>query len=794
MNALSNSDTEFVARETEIPGLKLLMDPGRVAQIWCKDHQGIDPASASIKYIRYKPGRRCIVVYHLVTCRGDVQIVATAYDRQGWNKHLRTFDDSTCDTNPLAADQFAKLWISVAQFPRDRKLRALESLRRSETAKNTLERLLKEEADDRVFRMQCVGYKPGKRAVFDVQMSGGRRFAVKLFDSQSFEPSRYLTQAWSNVGKELHDLGVAMPELIRVNSKQRILVTRWLAGNTLACEMASQQSCPKSMRDAGRALRIMHDTKVKHLLGNRGRGETKTLRHLAADIGLLVPSLKRTADSLAKELETRLVKTPSIELPIHGDFYAKQVCIDEGVTGIIDFDQSQIGDPIRDVGNFIAKLVFSSYRGDFPTDRLTEFEQQFIDGYCGKSQNRDLATLDLNVAAGLFKCVTHPFRCGMANWHDHLANIMELAADRISRLPKLRSLRSQNHASCFPDSNCRLDLLRDVPEAWMANALIPERARQNILQHIPSLAQYGRRLDVDDIVILRCKPKRRCLIRYDLRIDQSQSPNQKLSILGKLRFKGVDRHGYLVQQQLFERGLNQWNPHGVSVPETLGIAADSRMWFQKIVPGKSLEQLITHDDEGLFESAVDRIAHSLLMLHRTPVSIPAKNYTVADEVESLASRLRFVAREQPRHSDVIEELIARAIGLECQLALEPCGPIHRDFHPAQVLVTSDRLNLLDFDLYCHGPIMLDAGNFLAHLWELGIRNPHQAARWEQAADRFGSVYCRISCSSQQNLERWAWLAFARHIWISTQIPDRSGVTEELIGAVVRRAADCLPAA
>ena len=57
--------------------------------------------------------------------------------------------------------------------------------------------------------------------------------------------------------------------------------------------------------------------------------------------------------------------------------------------------------------------------------------------------------------------------------------------------------------------------------------------------------------------------------------------------------------------------------------------------------------------------------------------------------------------------------------------IPPAEPVttHRDLHDGQLLLTSEGLALLDFDLMCRAEPELDAANFLAHLALRGLQRP-----------------------------------------------------------------------
>jgi aminoglycoside phosphotransferase (APT) family kinase protein len=97
-----------------------------------------------------------------------------------------------------------------------------------------------------------------------------------------------------------------------------------------------------------------------------------------------------------------------------------------------------------------------------------------------------------------------------------------------------------------------------------------------------------------------------------------------------------------------------------------------------------------------------------------------------------------------------------------------------------VIVDGERLWLLDFDLYCAGDPALDAGNFVAHLTEQGIRYPDDANALERAVSAFEERFAELSGERTRRRARvYAVLSLARHVSLSLEIPGRAAFAEKV---------------
>jgi thiamine kinase-like enzyme len=109
-----------------------------------------------------------------------------------------------------------------------------------------------------------------------------------------------------------------------------------------------------------------------------------------------------------------------------------------------------------------------------------------------------------------------------------------------------------------------------------------------------------------------------------------------------------------------------------------------------------------------------------------------------------------------------------------------CG-IHRDFYPAQVIVRKGQLYLIDFDLYCQGDPALDVGNFIGHVTEESLRTCGQASALQDREEAMEKRFIELCGEAiRPSVRAYTTLTLARHIYLSTQFPERSAFTESLL--------------
>ncbi len=323
----------------------------------------------------------------------------------------------------------------------------------------------------------------------------------------------------------------------------------------------------------------------------------------------------------------------------------------------------------------------------------------------------------------------------------------------------------------------------DPEMPFLPEALDPAAAGGCLTRRVAHLAGEKGRIRVLAARLVRHKKGRRCLIEYDLRVQRPGASSEDLTLLGKVRAKGTDRASVFLLQELRRSGFGEEAEDGISVPEAVGVVPEFRMWLQRKAPGVPATTLLA--ERGGVRLA-GRIAEAIHKLHCAGIA-PSRRHSMQDELRILRERIESVARANPRWSARLGRILAACARLAASVPDPvPCG-IHRDFYPDQVLVDGDRLSIVDFDLFCMGDPALDAGNFAAHLTEQALRTLGGADALAYREQALEERFLQLAGGRYRvGVRAYAHLTLARHIWISTQIPERNTCTEPLLAMVEQR--------
>jgi aminoglycoside phosphotransferase (APT) family kinase protein len=309
--------------------------------------------------------------------------------------------------------------------------------------------------------------------------------------------------------------------------------------------------------------------------------------------------------------------------------------------------------------------------------------------------------------------------------------------------------------------------------SFLGNALDPHQADRQLNCHLPGLTRDNGRVRLCAIRVTRYKPGRRCLIEYDVEFGQ----RTRQTLVGKARANGRGASSYDLAKVLWDSGFASDSEDGITVPEPVGIIPEFQMWFQRKVPGVASTHLLA-DGDGV--RLARRIAEAIHKLHRADVRAHCR-HTMADELRILHGRLSLVAETQPQWAERLARLLVFCDRLGASAPVpSPCG-IHRDFYADHVIVDGPRLYLLDFDLYCEGDPALDVGNFLGHLAEQSLRALGDPNALSDRAEALEERFLELSGErTRAAIRAYATLTLVRHIYVSTQFPERRRFTERLL--------------
>ncbi len=224
------------------------------------------------------------------------------------------------------------------------------------------------------------------------------------------------------------------------------------------------------------------------------------------------------------------------------------------------------------------------------------------------------------------------------------------------------------------------------------------------------------------VQVVRYKPGRKCLLRYDLTWGEGDHAQLPAVVWARVARHSKFERSRNVLPRLHAAAVEI----GLDLPKPFGVASDLAMEFFGHVPGVALFASVERDD---YPALSRRVGHGLRRFHALPVEV--------DEVFDVSAQMKRLAENSVEFAWLLPAEAARIAGLEREIArrLRAAAPsplrlIHRDFHGDNLLVSDDgRLALLDFEDCAMGEPADDVGSNWAQLtWHV-----HKARRDRGAA-------------------------------------------------------------
>ena len=360
---------------------------------------GVDPHRIRIRQFAHSLGRVALASYELE-----------------WS------DDEYIPSQLLAVRVECDRPVELFRYPEDHRLPGLSEVARPETALKLLNKhVLAVRA--RSAGVELVRYRPTSRAVLRHRV-GRVRFYARVMRQEAVAPLLSTHELVSRTGFVVPRLAgywdeggvVWFSEIPGKNLRQRIQSGR-MPDPTLPFD--GLQSLWNSS-DLPQGVRPFN-------LGGAYRRARRSISHNVRDSSTARRGLKD-----ATKILDPFVRSWRPTGTAHNDFYDDQMLVlRDGTIALVDFEEAGPGDPLLDVGNFLAHLRWTSRLGrKRRRDGSGAFYQRFRDAALERFRwsERDLA---LREAVCLFRICTNTIRRPQGDWHSRLQTGLSLVNETL---------------------------------------------------------------------------------------------------------------------------------------------------------------------------------------------------------------------------------------------------------------------------------------------------------------------------------------------------------------------------
>lgn len=258
-------------------------------------------------------------------------------------------------------------------------------------------------------------------------------------------------------------------------------------------------------------------------------------------------------------------------------------------------------------------------------------------------------------------------------------------------------------------------------------------------------AIYAAPVTVTEIAIVRHKPGRRCILRYELRLGP---PMRQRSERLYAKTFASDRGPRVYETIRAIAAARACGPN-VRLPDPIGYLPSLKLLLQREAPGEPLVPALLGGDQQL----ASQVAGAVYALHTSRLELP-RRHGIGEELSPLAGRVERLSAASPALAGIAQRCLALAQDGAQVAKPWRWRPIHRDFYHDQVLLGEHGLSMLDFDDAKMSEPAVDVANFLAHLRLLSLQQTGTVGALSGVADAFEGRYRRLDTDLDPALTRF----------------------------------------
>lgn len=406
------STADLVRRDSRIPGLAVTLDPERLLTCLQTQMDISRVESINLNYLRYKPGMNCLARYEIHADGLAISAYAKAHGQDVRIKVDKSRDrpviDGMLGPGRIVLDDQQ---IIFSTFPNDAKLTNLQCLGDTNYRQRLFNRVFGVESDWAASTLdEALNYKPERRFVVRLRRPDGEFATAKFYTRSGYAKAHTISR---KLNKGLHGF---CPKTLGRSKKYTVVAYRWQPGTTLRQLGTCGKLSNADLEATAGALARFHATSGDGLASPETGAQLEHLGALADQLGIILPHLAKRTKSVAQSLSQWLGGQVPVRQPIHGDFYDKQAIVNDGKVTLIDLDAAGLGNPIMDLGCYVAHLERQVGNHSMSASEAEAQKDTLIGAYENLTGSVCTDQLDHYIALGLFALIHHPFRDWSPDW------------------------------------------------------------------------------------------------------------------------------------------------------------------------------------------------------------------------------------------------------------------------------------------------------------------------------------------------------------------------------------------
>ena len=413
--------SDLLRRDRSIPGLGVILDPVQLLECLRSQLDISKVDEIKLDYLRYKPSMNCLARYALKTHGSTICAYAKAHGQDAGSKVEKSRDRPAISSalgpgRIILKDQ----QIIFSTFPNDAKLFNLQCLSDTTYRKRLFTRVFGADSQWREsVPSETLNYKPERRYVTRLKRPDGQESLAKFYTNSGYIKA-------NTISRKLNHIRFSYcPATLGRSTKYNVVAYQWQPGTTLRqLNICGELSSSDLIATAG-SLAEFHASACGGLENPDPGVQAGRLDALAVQLGVLLPQLGERAKSAAQKLASWLDEQTVVRQPVHGDFYDKQAIVNDGKVKLIDLDAACLGNPLLDLGSYIAHLERQVGNHALSAIEVETQKNTLIGAYEQLSSQICMHDLNRYTALGLFFLIHHPFRDWSPDWPTQTVRLLE---------------------------------------------------------------------------------------------------------------------------------------------------------------------------------------------------------------------------------------------------------------------------------------------------------------------------------------------------------------------------------
>ncbi len=572
-------------------------------------------------------------------------------------------------------------------------------------------------------RVRSMGYTPHARAAFDYEVlaewrrSGEplvRRLIGKMHSNKP--AARLFADSWAVWQAAGGRVGLAAP--VGFIGPAGLTLQERVPGERLG-GLVDQPGFRNAVRRTARALAHFHGLQVP--VGGRRKltEEVRGVERWAGILRTIRADLTPRVDALRTELLAQVEARMKMSATVHADFHHSNVLVDGERVTIIDLDEMAFGDPMLDVGRFLASLRVPARRAFGDVTALNDAGESFLSEYMARAgELADAGRARLFEAVALLTAAGSSFRIQRQGWPEEV----ELLLDEAERALEASRTRSMVGGGSRAASDQVQPTLPALP--WADDPTYMRAALHPLVRDA-----YGADLT-------RCRPKRRSVgsgdDRFHYLLDGYEGDEPWSGDVEAFHRKRGGK-GFLERLSRVRDAIAA-DPAAPVLPRPIGHLRNLALVVWDVPSGVAVSGI---EDPSALLAVAPRIGEALACFHASGVELEQRR-SLADELVRIERGLaaRWAGSEL---GDRAEELLS-AVGRMLSAVLRLSGPTIRIVHPRHLVVDGDRIGLRRVEDVAAGHPWLDLADVSVRLTRMGLQKGWagqmeavvEAVRWAYA--------------------------------------------------------------